>query len=124
MTEAENFEDDLFADLYDDNDAPKPAAPPPAAPAPAPAPAVVQPEPVVNNNISYDPVSMPPQQDQAGDEYMGQGQDDEDDDDDVDFNLGGGGAGASHANHGHSHDDASTPPSYGNVHKASAKDDG
>lgn len=63
---------------------------------------------------------MPPQQDVGGDEYMGQDQDA--DDDDVDFNLGGGGA--VQISHGHSHNDASTPPSYGNVHKASAKDDG
>ncbi|KAJ4143915.1 hypothetical protein NW765_001067 [Fusarium oxysporum] len=31
MTEPENFEDDLFADLYDDNDAAKPGSAPAAA---------------------------------------------------------------------------------------------
>ena len=48
-------------------------------------------------------------------------QDQDDDDDDVDFNLGGSGS----ANHAvAAHDDMPTPPPYGTVHKASAKEDG
>jgi RNA-binding protein Musashi len=52
-------------------------------------------------------------------------QDQDDDDDDVDFNLGGGGStGAGHTSQVAAHDDVPTPPPYGTVHKASAKEDG
>ncbi|RSL47593.1 hypothetical protein CEP53_009877 [Fusarium sp. AF-6] len=117
MTEPENFEDDLFADLYDDNDASK-AAPPPVAAAP-PAPEV---QPTNINNHDQDGSFH--HQDDGGDEHMMQDQDD-DDDDDVDFNLGGGGStGAGHTSQVATHDDVPTPPPYGTVHKASAKEDG
>ncbi|KAI8669057.1 hypothetical protein NCS57_00719700 [Fusarium keratoplasticum] len=116
MTEPENFEDDLFADLYDDNDASK-AAPPPVAAAP-PAPEV---QPTNTNNNDQDGSYQ--HQDAGGDEHMMQDQDD--DDDDVDFNLGGGGStGAGHTSQVAAHDDVPTPPPYGTVHKASAKEDG
>ncbi|KAL4725497.1 hypothetical protein ACLX1H_007646 [Fusarium chlamydosporum] len=119
MTEPENFEDDLFADLYDDNDAPKPAPAPAAAPAAPPAPEVQPPTNAHNDddhNASYQ------HQDTGGDEHMTQDQDD--DDDDVDFNLGGGGGGyGGQTSQAGMHDDAQTPP-YGTVHKASAKEDG
>lgn len=59
-----------------------------------------------------------------GGEQMRQDYDD-DDDDEVDFNLGGGGAGASNnASYSQPHDLAPSPPPYGTVHKASAKEDG
>ncbi|KAI1380630.1 hypothetical protein F4677DRAFT_193475 [Hypoxylon crocopeplum] len=97
MAEPENFEDDLFADLYDDNEAPAASAPsaPAAAqaPAPAPAPAPLKPQP------SIEPPSRPDFEQLFGHvvptaEEIGYGDDyqDEnyDDDDDVDFNLGNG----------------------------------
>ncbi|CCT68451.1 probable heterogeneous nuclear ribonucleoprotein HRP1 [Fusarium fujikuroi IMI 58289] len=119
MTEPENFEDDLFADLYDDNDAAKPASAPPAAAPPAPE---VQPPTNIHND-NDDQNGMQQHEETGGDEHMAQDQDE--DDDDVDFNLGGGGGygGSGHTGQTDMHDDASTPP-YGTVHKASAKEDG
>lgn len=46
---------------------------------------------------------------------------DDDDDDDVDFNLGGGSAQNIPAGYS---EGAATPPPFGTVHKASAKEDG
>ncbi|KPM37017.1 hypothetical protein AK830_g9543 [Neonectria ditissima] len=114
MTEPENFEEDLFADLYEDND-PSKAPPPPKAPAPV----VTESHPVQNSANDQPPISY--EQD-GGDETMNQDQDD--DDDDVDFNLGGGGMSNSMNNHAVHMEDVPTPPSYGAVHKASAKEDG
>ncbi|QPG98093.1 hypothetical protein C2857_007247 [Epichloe festucae Fl1] len=114
MTEPENFEDDLFADLYDDNDASR------APQAPSAAPAVDPPKNEDQTMIS--PSNEHAQQDQKMHHGEGDEDDDDDDDDDVDFNLGG--RDNSNALAAHLHDvDASTPP-YGTVHKASAKDDG
>ncbi|KAF5651515.1 heterogeneous nuclear ribonucleoprotein HRP1 [Fusarium sp. NRRL 52700] len=120
MTEPENFEDDLFADLYDDNDAAKPASAPAAAAPPAPE---VQPPTNLHNNDNDDHNGMQQHEETGGDEHMTQ--DPDDDDDDVDFNLGGGGgySGSGHTGQADMHDDAPTPP-YGTVHKASAKEDG
>ncbi|KAF5267635.1 hypothetical protein IWW34DRAFT_724630 [Fusarium oxysporum f. sp. albedinis] len=119
MTEPENFEDDLFADLYDDNDAAKPGSAPAAAAPPAPE---VQPPTNIHNNDNDEHNGMQQHQETGDDEHMTQDQDD--DDDDVDFNLGGGGYGGSgHTGQADMHDDAPTPP-YGTVHKASAKEDG
>ncbi|KAH8910992.1 hypothetical protein BR93DRAFT_934543 [Coniochaeta sp. PMI_546] len=105
MTEPENFEDDLFADLYnDDEPAPKPQAA-------SDQPAAAQPP---ADDDSYEPSQEPNQQynDQNGqDSYMNQGDGgDEDDDDDVDFNLGNGN---STAHHDHDHDHEDTPQGYG-----------
>ncbi|KAK9438683.1 heterogeneous nuclear ribonucleoprotein HRP1 [Metarhizium brunneum] len=108
MTEPENFEEDLFADLYDDNDA---AAKPPPAPVPVA-------EPSTNDQQN----SAPRPSDAANDdEEMHHDGGDEEDDDDVDFNLGGGSSNAVAAPH---QDPGSSTPPYGTVHKASAKDDG
>ncbi|KAK1724637.1 uncharacterized protein BDZ83DRAFT_778460 [Colletotrichum acutatum] len=106
MTEPENFEEDLFADLYDDDTPAKPAA----AQQPAPPPA-----PVAVPQQSVETHAEPPPQPEA--EYGGGGGDDqmkyeeEDDDDEVDFNLGGdgggGGGGGSGGNTGYA------PPSNG-----------
>ncbi|EEP76089.1 predicted protein [Uncinocarpus reesii 1704] len=41
MTEPEDVEEDLFADLYDADETTQPAAPPASAPAPTPVPAVI-----------------------------------------------------------------------------------
>ncbi|PTB36810.1 hypothetical protein M441DRAFT_149891 [Trichoderma asperellum CBS 433.97] len=112
MTEAENFEDDLFADLYEDNDA-KPAAPVASAVHNTDAKASEQPEPVAAPAPAGD-------LDDAGHDAMNQ--DVDDDEDDVDFNLGGGGA-SNNTNMMPQDDMPSTPP-YGTVHKASAKEDG
>ncbi|KAF7554822.1 hypothetical protein G7046_g6717 [Stylonectria norvegica] len=116
MTEPETFEEDLFADLYEDND-PTKAAPAPAPPPKAPVPAA----PVYQAIENHDQVAISHDQVQGGDEHMNQDQDDDDDDDDVDFNLGGGN---NNMNHGISQDDHPTPPQFGNFHKASAKEDG
>ncbi|OAQ72081.1 heterogeneous nuclear ribonucleoprotein HRP1 [Pochonia chlamydosporia 170] len=108
MTEPENFEEDLFADLYDDNDAAK------AAPAPVPVAEPAMPR-------SHEQNSAPKPSDHANeDEHMHQDADD-DDDDEVDFNLGGGSNSAVAAP---PQDPGSSTPPYGTVHKASAKDDG
>ncbi|KAL7918724.1 hypothetical protein ACQKWADRAFT_232632 [Trichoderma austrokoningii] len=113
MTEAENFEDDLFADLYEDTD-PKPTAPAASAVHSTEAKAPEQPE----------PVSAPaPARDLDDGGYDAMNQDVDDDEDDVDFNLGGGGASINTNNMMQQDDMPSTPP-YGTVHKASAKEDG
>ncbi|KAF4121048.1 RNA-binding protein Musashi [Geosmithia morbida] len=122
MADPENFEEDLFADLYDDNDASK-------GPAPAPAPATAPPAPApapVQETRTEDAAGHDHAHDAGAAEDMNQDQDDDDDDDDVDFNLGGGNAhtGPSAAVAQEQHVQAPTPPQYGSVHKASAKDDG
>ncbi|OIW28859.1 hypothetical protein CONLIGDRAFT_645022 [Coniochaeta ligniaria NRRL 30616] len=105
MTEPENFEDDLFADLYnDDEPAPKPQAAPDQSAAEQPPAA----------DDSYEPPQEPNQQynDQNGqDSYMNQGDGvEEEDDDDVDFNLGNGN---SAAQHDQDHDNEDAPHGYG-----------
>ena len=133
MTEPENFEDDLFADLcvdemmpqpapftdairsYDDNDASK------TGPGPQTAAPVVEAPKAENESAAFaahEPIQP------AGDEHMQQDADDDDDDeDDVDFNLGGGGSSTAIPPPAQ-HDDVPSPPPYGTVHKASAKEDG
>ncbi|KAH8175740.1 RNA recognition motif domain-containing protein [Sarocladium implicatum] len=123
----ENFEDDLFADLYDDNDASK-TGPGPAPPAPI---ADHTAAPAAKDEPSHAPA------DQGADQQMGHTQDDEeeeDDEDDVDFNLGGGSTGGAmasvggdmntHQGSGSGYDDRAQSPPYGSVHRASAKDEG
>ncbi|KAL7932291.1 hypothetical protein V8C35DRAFT_307925 [Trichoderma chlorosporum] len=112
MTEAENFEDDLFADLYEDADA-KPTAPVASAVQNADTKAHDQPEPATAPAPAGD-------EDHAG--YDAMNQDADDDEDDVDFNLGGGNASSS--NNVMPQDDMPSTPPYGTVHKASAKEDG
>ncbi|GJN86599.1 hypothetical protein PLIIFM63780_010180 [Purpureocillium lilacinum] len=113
MTEPENFEEDLFADLYDDNDASK------GAPAPPPAAAPVNDAPGDSGEAA---ASMTRDaENAAGGEEMVHDAEDDDDDDEVDFNLGGGSTVAAPAPQ---HDDTPSTPPYGTVHKASAKEDG
>ncbi|KZL76973.1 hypothetical protein CT0861_04073, partial [Colletotrichum tofieldiae] len=105
MTEPENFEEDLFADLYDDDTPAKPAATQDPAPAPAPAPASV-PQQSIETHV--EPPAQPEPDYGGGDDQMKYEEDD--DDDDVDFNLGGdsaggGGGGGSGSNY--------APPSNG-----------
>ena len=50
-----------------------------------------------------------------------QQQEDDDDDDDIDFNLGGGSSSMMNAVQP---EDTGSPPPFGTVHKASAKEDG
>lgn len=112
MTEAENFEDDLFADLYEDTDA-KPTAPATSAVQNADTKAPEQ----------HEPAAAPaPAGDEESAGYDAMNQDADDDEDDVDFNLGGGNASSS-TNLMPQDDMPATPP-YGTVHKASAKEDG
>ncbi|PTB77991.1 hypothetical protein M440DRAFT_1182093 [Trichoderma longibrachiatum ATCC 18648] len=112
MTEAENFEDDLFADLYEDTDA-KPAAPVASAAQNADTKVHEQPEPAAAPAPAGD-------EDHSG--YDAMNQDADDDEDEVDFNLGGGGP--SNNNNVNSQEDTPATPPYGTVHKASAKEDG
>ncbi|KAK1980751.1 hypothetical protein LZ30DRAFT_689709 [Colletotrichum cereale] len=88
MTEPENFEEDLFADLYDDDTPAKPAAVQEAASAPAPAPASV---PQQSIETHADPPAQQVPDYGGGDDQMKY--EDDEDDDDVDFNLGGDSAG-------------------------------
>ncbi|KJR80464.1 uncharacterized protein SPSK_05501 [Sporothrix schenckii 1099-18] len=86
MTEPENFDDELFADLYNDDE-------PSASRAPAAAPAQTAP-PVVAPAAAQDPASNDSYGDDAGDQGVGDYDDSamqyDDDDDEVDFNLGNG----------------------------------
>jgi RNA-binding protein Musashi len=102
---------------YDDNDASKPAPPPQAA-----APVVTDNQPV--QSFANDQPAISHDHNIGGDEVMAQDQDDDDDDDDVDFNLGGGTNNNHNVSHTAMHEDAPTPPPFGTVHKASAKEDG
>ncbi|KAK0720772.1 hypothetical protein B0H67DRAFT_202549 [Lasiosphaeris hirsuta] len=103
MTEPENFDDELFADLYNDDDATGKA---PAAPAPEQYTAV-QPEAQVKHEVMND--AGPDRDYNNGDDsHMNNEEYDEDDDDDVDFNLGNGPATAVSQMH---HDDL-RPQSY------------
>ncbi|KAI0868871.1 hypothetical protein GGS24DRAFT_480852 [Hypoxylon argillaceum] len=99
MADPENFEDDLFADLYDDNDASAPNAPatvsaPAPAPAAAPAPVVASiPLPVVEKfpepqtEHVFNEATHGAAENGYGDDYHDEAYDDEDD---VDFDLGNG----------------------------------
>ncbi|KAJ6443360.1 heterogeneous nuclear ribonucleoprotein HRP1 [Purpureocillium lavendulum] len=112
MTEPENFEEDLFADLYDDNDAAKGApAPPPVAPV----------NDATDDGGDAAASAAHNTEDAAGDADMTHEAEDDDDDDEVDFNLGGGSTVAAPLAQ---HDDTPSTPPYGTVHKASAKEDG
>ncbi|KAK6074321.1 nuclear polyadenylated RNA-binding protein [Seiridium cupressi] len=89
MAETENFEDDLFADLYDDNDGPSAAPAPAAAPAPkveAPAAPAAAEEAASAQYDQYVPTGD--ENGQSGDYH--ENEEVYDDDDDVDFNLGNG----------------------------------
>ncbi|KAI9900195.1 hypothetical protein N3K66_004457 [Trichothecium roseum] len=123
MADQENFEDDLFADLYDDNDASKGQAAPAAAPAPQPVAPPSEPSaPESNMNDHH-----------AGGDNQGVDEDD-DDDDDVDFNLGGSSnmmqqqqpppQQQQHQQQAFQQEDMGNSPPPGTVHKASAKEDG
>ncbi|KAI1103171.1 hypothetical protein F4804DRAFT_238795 [Jackrogersella minutella] len=131
MADPENFEDDLFADLYDDNDgsaAPAPAAPVPAAPAPAPqptpTPASFNPQPSIETYNRPEPDQVPSDvahtvdENGYGDDYQ---EDNYDDDDDVDFNLGNGPTSAAAVAHSQQDDSASM---YHSTRGPSAKEDG
>ncbi|KAG6358871.1 hypothetical protein INS49_012390 [Diaporthe citri] len=85
MTEPENFEDDLFDDLYNDEaPAPPAAAPEPVAPKAEPAPAPGKPEDDQSGgHHGADPAF-------GEDSHMNGAEEYEEDDDDVDFNLGNG----------------------------------
>ncbi|KAF2969594.1 hypothetical protein GQX73_g3967 [Xylaria multiplex] len=97
MADADNFEDDLFADLYDDNDG---SAPPAltstsaSAPAPAPAPVVASIPPPVTEQVPEPQIEHIPDEVAHGTVENGYGDDYHDDayddDDDVDFDLGNG----------------------------------
>ncbi|KEZ45174.1 hypothetical protein SAPIO_CDS2624 [Scedosporium apiospermum] len=80
MTEPEGFEDDLFADLYNDDEAPKP--PPPTAAAPAPA---VSSAPATTIETK---VITPVVEEANGEASPGGAFDQDDEDGDVDFDLG------------------------------------
>ncbi|KAB5577676.1 hypothetical protein GE09DRAFT_528409 [Coniochaeta sp. 2T2.1] len=106
MTEPENIEDDLFADLYDDEPAAQPqAAPDQSTSEQAPA-ADDSYNPELDSNQQYDAQN-------GDDQDMNQGDAGEDDDDDeVDFNLGNNNNNARHEqDHDNDHDNG--PQGYG-----------
>ncbi|KAI1081389.1 hypothetical protein F5B20DRAFT_63694 [Whalleya microplaca] len=126
MADPENFEDDLFDDLYDDNEgavAPAQAsAPAHAAPAPAPAPSKPQPsfEPAGQPEVDQTPMDTAPaaEENGYGDDYP---EDAYDDDDDVDFNLGNGQGFSGSAP---PQQEVSTPTYNSSARGPSAKEDG
>lgn len=93
MTEPDNFEEDLFADLYTEDEVPKPAAPETEARS--------KPAALANSN-GVEAEELPEQNGEDG-EQMHNGEQ-EDMDDEIDFNLGGNDnsydAPASHESHG------------------------
>ncbi|KAL1867722.1 hypothetical protein Daus18300_006278 [Diaporthe australafricana] len=113
MTEPENFEDNLFDDLYNDEaSAPTAAAPQPVAPKAEPAPAPITHEDDQNGgHHGADLVS-------AEDSHMNGAEEYEEDDDDVDFNLGNG---DTHAPDTPSYSHAPAAPTHKNPN---AKEDG
>jgi len=94
MTDPDNFEEDLFADLYADEEPTKPAAPELEA--------IVEPAAAAAETNGEGPNDHA-EQNGGGDEQMYNGEDDVDDED-IDFNLGGNGnsydAPAAHESHG------------------------
>ncbi|KAH8158158.1 hypothetical protein CIB48_g10091 [Xylaria polymorpha] len=129
MADPENFEDDLFADLYDDNDGSAPmATAPPSAPAPAPAPApvvasitppVAQKAPEPQHEHAFDETNHGAGENGYGDDYH---EDAYDDDDDVDFDLGNGPTNSTMA--APMKQEESPGPSFHTTRGPSAKEDG
>ncbi|KAI1336785.1 hypothetical protein F5Y15DRAFT_194739 [Xylariaceae sp. FL0016] len=116
MAEPENFDDDLFADLYDDNDGP--AAPAPAAPA---VPAQPQPPASVAAPVeAAQPIenAAPSGENGYGDDYQ---DDNYEDDDDVAFDLGNG---PTNSGPPAIKQDEDSAPSYHTSKGPSAKEDG
>ncbi|KUI62903.1 hypothetical protein VP1G_10023 [Cytospora mali] len=122
MTEPENFEDDLFDDLYNDD------APTRTAAASAPEPDAPVAEPAEHSNTNYNnnandnddhhDTSYAADHDIGDDSHMNGAEEYEEDDDDVDFNLGNG---DSHAPDTPSYNNAPAQP----MHRGpNAKEDG
>ncbi|CAN8106021.1 unnamed protein product [Discula destructiva] len=122
MTEPENFEDDLFDDLYND-EAPAQSAPSAADPEPSAAPpAAAKDEPTAFKQEDYNDYNQANEGDGGDESHMQGAEEYEDDDDEVDFNLGNGG-GASHAMDNDSFDNNSqSGPSHSN--RANSKEEG
>lgn len=110
MTEPENFEEDLFADLYEDNDAAK---------ASTASQVLAATDSKIADDLGSIAQAQAPDIDGNGVEDMDPQYDD--DDDDVDFNLGGP---TSMSQAVVAQEDTPQTPPYGTVHKASAKEDG
>ncbi|KAG7114738.1 hypothetical protein HYQ46_011284 [Verticillium longisporum] len=124
MTEPENFEDDLFADLYDDDAAPsKPAAAAPPTIASVPAPVVEPAAPAPAYNEAHNEAPVQTNQDEPADNQIAY---DDDDDDDVDFNLGGGAPAPPPPppSNGFSHHEETSYSGRGSAKNPSAKEDG
>ncbi|KAI0909998.1 hypothetical protein F4823DRAFT_390694 [Ustulina deusta] len=131
MADPENFEDDLFADLYDDNDGSAPSAPAPApasapAPAPAPTPVAASVPPPVTEKVPephaehvFDETTRSAVENGYGDDYH---EDAYDDDDDVDFDLGNGPTTSSMA--APTKQEESPGPAFHTTRGPSAKEDG
>lgn len=113
MTEPDSFEEDIFADLYDDSEPSK------AGPGSQQVAASTADAHGVEHDAAAVTANDTSQHDQ--DERIKQEADDKEDDE-ADFNLGGGGGGSSAAP-AVQNDSPSTPP-YGTVHRESAKEDG
>ncbi|KAH6652695.1 hypothetical protein BKA67DRAFT_536421 [Truncatella angustata] len=129
MADNENFEDDLFADLYDDNEAAAAAAPAaPVAPAPAAAPVTRQAAPAEavapaaeHDAAQYDQY-MPTGDDNGHSGDYHDNEDAYDDDDDVDFNLGNGSSSAHNA--GLRHEEEVAMPSFHSKGPSNKGEDG
>ncbi|KAF3005531.1 hypothetical protein E8E14_004900 [Neopestalotiopsis sp. 37M] len=124
MAENENFEDDLFADLYDDNDVPSapaaaPAAPPPQKVEPTYEPAQAAAAPIAEVNASYDNYAPSGDVHGQGGDYH-DAEEAYDDDDDVDFNLGNG---SSH-NVAPKQEESVAAPTFHSAKGPGAKEDG
>ncbi|KAI0009946.1 hypothetical protein F4779DRAFT_335641 [Xylariaceae sp. FL0662B] len=123
MADPENFEDDLFDDLYDDNEASvapaQTSAPAPAVPAPPKPPPPVEVHVAAQPEVDQTPADVVPMAEENGygDEYP---EENYDDDDDVDFNLGNGPSSSALAP---SQQEVSTP-TYHTTRGPSAKEDG
>jgi len=125
MAEPENFEEDLFADLYDDNDAAK-AAPAPSSGGQPPAAPAQEAKPQIANGSqnNYGSGAADNAATQAAVDNASHGQEYEDDDDDVDFNLGGPQDTSPSMGHTGHHDEVMSPVTQGGFQKSSSKEDG
>ncbi|KAI1773437.1 hypothetical protein F4818DRAFT_422567 [Hypoxylon cercidicola] len=127
MADAENFEDDLFADLYDDNE--PAAAPVPSAPAVQAATTSAQskPQPSIEAHTRLEPDQAPNDAAAMGEEnvaYDDTYQDEVyDDDDDVDFNLGNDQSSVTATTNAQPQHEESTPTYHGS-RSSGAKEDG
>ncbi|KAK0727105.1 hypothetical protein B0T26DRAFT_671823 [Lasiosphaeria miniovina] len=127
MTEPETFDDELFADLYNDDE------PSSAKPASAPAQDQYSAAPAAAENRQYEmtvDTNQYQERNNGGDSHWNNEQGEDDDDDDVDFNLGDGPVVAPAAGAHHHQDDSkqnffhNSPAAAAPVKGPNSKEDG